>query len=128
VTKVASPAKFEEREEIAVASARAMIERRRSSRVLLSIPIKVYSCEGGGELVDSPAEVLAVSRYGARLRLPFLPLLGSRIEILHGDSHEIREFRVISAKDAGEAGFELGVEILYPTRNFWGVTFPDERA
>ena len=111
-----------------MASARAMIERRRSSRVPLSIPIKVYSREGGGELVDSPAEVLAVSRYGARLRLPFLPLLGSRIEILHGHSHEVREFRVISAKDAGEAGFELGVEILYPTRNFWGVTFPDEHA
>jgi hypothetical protein len=22
--------------------------------------------------------------------------------------------------------YELGVEILYPTRNFWGIQFPDE--
>jgi PilZ domain len=107
-----------------MASARAMIERRRSSRVPIRIPVKVYCRESN---VDTSAEVLAVSRYGARLRLPFLPLLGSRIEILHGQSNEIREFRVISAKDAGEEGvFELGVEILHPTRNFWGVQFPDE--
>jgi hypothetical protein len=110
-----------------MASARAMIERRRSSRVPICIPIKVYSRESNGEMIDTSAEVIAVSRYGARLRLSFVPLLGSRIEILHGHSHEVREFRVISAKDAGEEGlFELGVEILYPSRNFWGVQFPDE--
>jgi hypothetical protein len=110
-----------------MASARAMIERRRSSRVPIRIPIRVYSREGDGDLTHTPAEVVAVSRYGARLRLPFLPDIGSRIEILHGHSHEIREFRVISAKDAGVEGlFELGVEILHPARNFWGVQFPDE--
>src|ERR1700685_1195957 len=113
-----------------MASARAMIERRRSSRVPIRIPIKVY-CREGGDLVDFSAEVLAVSRYGARLRVPLLPepsfpLLWSRIEILHGHSHEVREFRVISAKDAEEGAFELGVEILYPSRNFWGVQFPAE--
>ena len=111
-----------------MASARAMIERRRSSRVPTRIPIQVYSRERNGELLNAAStEVLAVSRYGARLRLPFLPDLGSRIEILHGHSQEVREFRVISAKDAGEGGlFELGVEMLYPARNFWGVQFPDE--
>ena len=110
-----------------MASTRAMIERRRSSRIPLRIPVKVYSRESDGEMLDASAEVVAVSRYGARLRLPFLPLIGSRIEILHGHSHEVREFRVISAKDAGEKGvFELGVEILFPARNFWDVQFPDE--
>ncbi len=65
---------------------------------------------------------------GALLRLPFLPELGSRIEVLHGLSQEKREFRVISVRDRKEHGpFELGVEILYPSRNFWGVSFPDER-
>ena len=112
-----------------MARTRAMIERRRSSRIPARIPIKVYSRETDGELLGASAEVLAVSRYGARLKSPFRPSLGSRIEILHGHSHEVREFRVISAKDGGEQGiFELGVEILYPTRNFWGVKFPDEIA
>jgi hypothetical protein len=111
-----------------MASTRAMLERRRSSRVPIRIPIKVYSREAG-ELVDSAAEAIAVSRYGARLRVPFSPELGSRIEVLHGHSHELREFRVVSAQSAPEDGiFELGVEILHPTHNnFWGVQFPDER-
>lgn len=111
-----------------MATARAMLERRRSSRVRIRIPVKVHSNEISGETRDASAEALSVSRTGALLRLPFLPELGSRIEVLHGLSQEVREFRVISVRDKKEHGpFDLGVEILYPARNFWGVTFPDER-
>lgn len=111
-----------------MATARAMMERRRSSRVHIRIPVKVLSREIDGEARDASAEAISVSRTGALLRLPFLPELGSRIEVLHGLSHEKREFRVISVRDRKEHGpFELGVEILYPSRNFWGVSFPDER-
>jgi hypothetical protein len=111
-----------------MATARAMLERRRSSRVPIHIPVTVLNGEPGSDLRDVSAEVVSVSRHGALLRVPFLPDLGSRIEILHGISHEVREFRVISARDQKQDGlFELGVEILYPTRNFWGVQFPGER-
>jgi len=110
-----------------MATARAMLERRRSSRVRIHIPVKVLRREPGGELRDAPAEVLSVSRTGALLRLSFLPEMGSRIEILNGASHEVREFRVVCVRDRKEHGpFDLGVEILYPARNFWGVQFPDE--
>ena len=111
-----------------MASARAMLERRRSSRVRTKIPVRVVSSETDGQLHDAPAEALSVSRYGALLRVPFLPPLGSRIEVLHGLSNEKREFRVISQRGQRERGpFELGVEMYYPARNFWGVQFPDER-
>jgi len=111
-----------------MASARAMLERRRSSRVQTRIPVTVLSQQTNGERRDASAETIWVSRTGALLRLPFLPELGSRIEVLHGVSLEKREFRVISVRDRKKEGpFELGVEILYPNRNFWGVTFPDER-
>ena len=77
---------------------------------------------------DGPLRLHYPTRTGALLRLPFLPELGSRIEVLHGLSLEVREFRVISLRDKTEHGpFELGVEILHPARNFWGVSFPDER-
>jgi hypothetical protein len=111
-----------------MATARAMLERRRSSRVQTRIPVTVLSSETSGERRDASAETIWVSRTGALLRLPFLPELGSRIEVLHGVSQEKREFRVISVRNRKEQGpFELGVEILYPNRNFWGVSFPDER-
>jgi hypothetical protein len=111
-----------------MATARAMLERRRSSRVRIRIPVKVHSNETGSEPHDASAEAISVSRTGALLRLPFLPELGSRIEVLHCLSHEVREFRVISLRSKKDHGlFELGVEILHPARNFWGVSFPDER-
>jgi PilZ domain len=111
-----------------MASTRAMLERRRSSRIPLRIPVKVFRRDSAGEITDAAAESVAVSRYGAQLRAPFAPELGSRIEVLHGHSHELREFRVVSAKNSKEDGlFELGVEILHPAQNnFWGVQFPDE--
>lgn len=111
-----------------MASARAMLERRRSSRVKTRIPVKVISAVGAAEPNLHPAaEAVAVSRTGALLRVPFSPELGSRIELLHGISEERREFRVVQVSAPKPDGlFELGVEILYPARNFWGVDFPDE--
>jgi len=110
-----------------MASARAMLERRRSSRVQTKIPV-VVSNKADGQTHAAAAEAISVSRYGALIRVPFLPPMGSRIEVVHGLSQEVREFRVISLRAQREHGpFDLGVEIYYPAHNFWGVQFPDER-
>jgi hypothetical protein len=112
-----------------MSSARAMLERRRSSRVLIRIPVKIYSNDSNGHPLDTPAEAVAISRHGALLRAPLMPALGTRIEILNSISQETREFRVVRVSDQSEDGLvELGVEILYPGRSFWGIQFPDERA
>jgi hypothetical protein len=109
-----------------MASARAMIERRRSSRILIRIPVQVFSDGSFGQLLDTPAEAIAVSRFGALLRAPFSPALGSRIEVLNRVSQETQEFRVVRVQGANDGNFELGIEILYPAKNFWHVHFPDE--
>lgn len=113
-----------------MASARAMIERRRSSRVSISIPVnvKLSASENQSERVDASAEAIAVSRCGALIRAPFSPELGSRVEVLNAVSREIREFRVVRVTKAKERGlFNLSLEILHPARNFWGIHFPDEK-
>ena len=107
-----------------MATARAMLERRRSSRVSTRIPVKVFSNEIQGPL---DTEAIAVSRCGALIRVPFSPELGSRIEVLNGISQEKREFRVVRVEAKGNGLYELGLEILYPSRNFWGIQFPGER-
>jgi PilZ domain-containing protein len=107
-----------------MATARAMLERRRSSRVSTRIPVKIFSNEIQGPL---DTEAIAVSRYGALIRVPFSPELGSRIEVLNGRSQEMREFRVIRVQAKANGLYELGLEILYPSRNFWGIQFPGER-
>ncbi|HKQ87428.1 MAG TPA: PilZ domain-containing protein [Candidatus Acidoferrales bacterium] len=109
-----------------MATARAMLERRRSTRVKTRIPVKVFSPHSVNPI--HAAEVLAVSRTGALLRAPFAPEVGSRIEIRHGLSEERREFRVIQVIAAKAEHFDLGVEMLYPGRNFWGVDFADDET
>jgi hypothetical protein len=112
-----------------MASARAMLERRRASRVKTRIPVTVVSPHEltGDSREDHSVETLAVSRTGALLRVPFSPELGSRIEVHHGLSREKREFRVVQVKPLKNDGlYELGLEMLYPARNFWGIKFPDE--
>jgi PilZ domain len=110
-----------------MATARAMLERRRSTRVKTRIPVKVFSSHSVHPI--HAAEVLAVSRTGALLRAPFAPEMGSRIEIRHGLSEERREFRVVQVNPAKPDGhFDLGVEMLYPGRNFWGIDFADEET
>jgi hypothetical protein len=111
-----------------MATVRAMLERRRASRVLIRIPVKMFTSGDFGQPLDTIAEAIAVSRNGALIRAPYSPALGSRIEVLNGLSQETQEFRVIRISDAKEDGqFELGLEMLYPGRNFWGIQFPDER-
>lgn len=106
-----------------MATARAMLERRRSTRIRARIPVKVVSPHSTTHI--HAAEVLAISRTGALLRAPFSPELGSRIELRHGLSEERREFRVVQVSARKDGHFELGVEMLYPGRNFWGVDLPD---
>ncbi|MGA8036290.1 MAG: PilZ domain-containing protein [Candidatus Acidiferrales bacterium] len=111
-----------------MATVRAMLERRRSSRVFIRIPVKIFGYGVHGQALDTPAEAIAVSRTGALVRAPFEPAMGSRVEILNTISEDTQEFRVIRVCAAKEPGiWELGLEILYPTHNFWGIQFPDEK-
>jgi hypothetical protein len=105
-----------------------MIERRRASRVHTRMPLTIVREDGDdGEPLEGTGFAVEVSRCGARLRAPFAAAVGSRIRVLNEHSRESREFRVIRASEQkGDGTFELGVEILYPARNFWNVRFPDE--
>ena len=111
-----------------MASARAMIERRRSGRIPVRIPVKIFSDSIHSMPHGTLAEAIAVSRYGGLIRVSYPLTLGSRLEVMNVVSQEIREFRIVRARESKEKGyFEIGVEILHPTRNFWGVQFPGER-
>lgn len=111
-----------------MASARAMLERRRSRRIPLHIPVQVSTCEEDGDQTDTAAEAVSASRCGVLLRTSVSPSLGSRITVVHGISGEAREFRVTRISAPRKNGLsEIGAEILYPDRDFWGTEFPGDR-
>ena len=110
-----------------MATTRAMIERRRASRVPINVGVTVFRDDGDGQASEMPGVAIGISRCGALLRVPFSPAVGSRIRVVNNVSQEAREFRVIRVgKPRRDGTCEIGVEILYPNRDFWGVQFPDD--
>lgn len=105
-----------------MATASAMLERRRASRVRARVPVTILR-----DGAPMPALAVGVSRCGALVRVPFAPPIGSRLQLVNDDSQEKRECRVVRIRELKQDGsFELGLEILYPSRNFWGLSFPDD--
>ncbi|MFZ0634614.1 MAG: hypothetical protein WCC98_04720 [Candidatus Acidiferrales bacterium] len=97
--------------------------------MLIRIPIKVFSNSFAGQPIHASAEAVAVSQFGALLRAPLDPALGTILEILNALNDQVKEFRVVRvAKTAQDGLFELGVEMLQPVGSFWGIHFPNEPA
>ena len=109
-----------------MASSAAMVERRRERRVLIRIPVTLFANSWDGNPLQTAGEAVAVNRYGALLRAPISPGLGTRIEVMNTLSQEVEEFRVVRVGERKVGGvFEIGVEILTPRPDFWGVHFPE---
>jgi hypothetical protein len=110
-----------------MASISPRVERRRATRVLIRIPIRVFSNDIAGQPIHASAEAVAVSRFGALLRAPLDPALGTVLEVLNAMNEQVKEFRVIRvAKTAQEGLFDVGVEMIQPAAAFWGIHFPTE--
>src|SRR5262249_32017522 len=99
------------------------VERgRRSSRVLVSLPLAVSGQKSDGSHVSGAAETILVNRHGARIRssVPLEPSMEVRVALLA--PYKWRVGQVVWA-DAHER--EYGIELSRP-ENFWGIYFPPE--
>lgn len=100
-------------------------ERRRSDRVLIRVPIRLQALGAETLPQSQEAEAVVVGRHGALLRSP-LPLpSGSTIEVMHGFSQKVETFRVIWVSPKQREGqHDVGVELVAPRDDFWGIRFP----
>jgi hypothetical protein len=99
------------------------VERgRRSSRVLVALPLAVSGQKSDGSHVSGAAETILVNRHGARIRssVPLEPSMEVRVAMLA--PYKWRVGQVVWA-DCGER--EYGIELNRP-ENFWGIYFPPE--
>jgi hypothetical protein len=99
------------------------VERaRRSSRVLVSLPLAVSGQKHDGSHVSGAAETILVNRHGAKIRssVPLEPHMQVRLALLAPYKWRVGE--VVWA-DSSEK--EYGVELGRP-ENFWGIYFPPE--
>ena len=105
---------------------RELIRRRRSSRVLLRIPLIVAVKNPNGELSWHPAETQILSRHGALIRSGSQIGPGGLLEVVWRSKNRTADARVIwSGKRNKDAGFDVALEFVHEG-NFWEVWFvPD---
>ena len=99
------------------------VERaRRSSRVLVTLPLAVSGQKSDGSHISGAAETILVNRHGARIRssVPLETNMEVRVAMLA--PYKWRVGQVVWS-DSGES--EYGIELNRP-ENFWGIYFPPE--
>ena len=100
-------------------------ERRRSTRVLLVIPVEVAWTSPNGVRVQEHAETEVVNVHGALLRTKARLPKGSVVELTRLRTHEKTRGRVVFTSESGLDGlFRAGVELDMPGEKFWGVILP----
>jgi hypothetical protein len=95
---------------------------RRSSRVLVTLPLAVSGQKSDGSHVSGAAETILVNRHGAKIRSSVRLETKMEVRVAMLAPYKWRVGQVVWA-DSGES--EYGIE-LYRPENFWGIYFPPE--
>ena len=104
-------------------------ERRRGERVILRIPITIFGMSKDNQHITVEAETADISRGGALLLTSAVFRPGAILEITSKFTKQCEKFRVVWAGDQQKQGkFEVGIEMLTPRDDFWGISFPSRTA
>ena len=101
------------------------LERRRSERLLITVPIRVEGLDRKGEKFTEETRTLVINREGARvlLKRPVVPGAVLLISTLVGGRSA--KFRIVGpTQPPSEEGAEWGIECVESCRDIWGITFP----
>jgi len=108
-------------------TAEKMMPRRRSSRILLRVPLIVNVVGDSSETKWEPVETITVSKHGAMIRTQQDFRVGDTLEIRVRNKDRSARARVAwKSSKVTSQGVELGFEIL-DEDGFWEISFPPER-
>src|ERR1700749_592503 len=99
-------------------------ERRRTVRVMLSIPLTVHGISTEGETFAVETKSHTISMHGASLELEYPVQLSDILMIENELTHEQVEGRVVTLKKTREGKMHVGVEFTNKDVNFWHMVFP----
>jgi hypothetical protein len=101
-------------------------QTRRSCRVAMSLPVRVFGIDFRGVDFTEEALTLIVNRHGAKIRLAHQLNPDAEIRLFNHSTGRDAIFRVVSKLQSPELKFTYwGVEGLHPENNIWGVDIPD---
>jgi hypothetical protein len=101
------------------------VNRRRSERLLITVPIRVEGVDRNGEKFNEETRTIVINREGARIYLKRPVAAGSMLLITTMVARRSGKFRVVGPTQppSGEGG-EWGVECRESNGNIWGIGFP----
>jgi hypothetical protein len=107
----------------------AKVERRKSPRFQVAVPMEASWRGADGKAVKEPALARQVNANGGMLEMTVYPELGSRITLTNFLSAETAEARVLATPSSRE-GVSQGiiVELVVPSDSFWGVNLQVKKA
>jgi hypothetical protein len=100
--------------------------RRRSMRVLLSVPIQATGKAADGEDFKEEARTLVVNAHGALISLASPVAAGQHITIFNKATSKSLECRVVHVGIAQGGKTQLGIEFVKPSPSFWQIDFPPD--
>jgi hypothetical protein len=96
-----------------------MEERRRSQRLPLSIPIRVYGRTPWNHPFRDLTATMTVSLNGGLLDMKPRVMVGQTILVVHGITEEARECLVVSVDGKPRERKKVAVEFSTPAGDFW---------
>jgi hypothetical protein len=100
--------------------------RRRSMRVLLSVPIRVKGRTAAEEDFEEQTRTLVVNAHGALISLlaPVAP--NQAVTIANKATNEWRECRIVHVGTQSGGKMQVGIEFVKPSPSFWQIDFPPD--
>jgi PilZ domain len=99
-------------------------ERRRTIRVMLTVPIKVHGITSDGETFAEDTKSHTVSLHGVSLELERPVEIGDILLLENEMTREQVEGKVATIKKSRDGKIHVGIEFTNYDVNFWHMAFP----
>ncbi len=101
-------------------------KKRRSARVLLSVPVMVKGTLADGKAFEEEARTLVVNAHGALLALNSPLRAGQALTLTHKLTRQSLECRTVYVGNPQGGKAQVGIEFLKAAAGFWQIDFPPE--
>lgn len=100
--------------------------RRRSMRVLLSVPIQVSGKTAENKEFQEETRTLVVNAHGALISLSAKVAAGQSITVANRATRSTMECRVVYLGNSQGGKPQMGIEFVKPSPRFWQIDFPPD--
>jgi hypothetical protein len=100
--------------------------RRRSMRVLLSVPIHVRGKNAENKAFTEETRTLVVNAHGALISLAARVVADQSIIVENKATNQILECRVVYLGNSQAGKTQMGIEFSKPSTRFWQIDFPPD--